>query len=123
VRVRIAWPNDEVTAELADTPTTAALMDLLPVEGAVNTWGEEAYFSVPLSVDLDEDACEVVAPGTVCFWVAGSALALPYGPTPISDGEECRLASACNILGAVDGDPGRLASIKGGDRIRVESVG
>lgn len=123
MRVRISWPNGELTAELADTPTTAALKAALPVKGAASTWGEEVYFSVPLSVDLEADARQVVDPGTVCFWVDGGALALPYGPTPISQGTECRLASACNILGAIDGDPQRLGSIKGGDEILVEPAG
>jgi uncharacterized protein len=123
VRVRISWPNGELTAELADTPTTAALKAALPVKGSASTWGEEVYFSVPLSVDLEADARQVVDPGTVCFWVDGGALALPYGPTPISQGNECRLASACNILGTIDGDPQRLGSIKGGDEILVESAG
>jgi len=123
VRVRISWPNGELTAELADTPTTAALKAALPVKGSASTWGEEVYFSVPLSVDLEADARQVVDPGTVCFWVDGGALALPYGPTPISQGTECRLASACNILGAIDGDPQRLGSIKGGDEILVEPAG
>jgi uncharacterized protein len=120
VRVRISWPNDELTAELADTPTTAALQAALPVKGSANTWGEEVYFSVPLSVELEDDAEQVVEPGTVCFWVDGGALALPYGRTPISQGDECRLASACNILGTIDGDPQRLGSIKSGDEVRVE---
>lgn len=123
MRVRISWPNGELTAELADTPTTAALKAALPVKGSASTWGEEVYFSVPLSVDLEADARQVVDPGTVCFWVDGGALALPYGPTPISQGTECRLASACNILGAIDGDPQRLGSIKGGDEILVEPAG
>ena len=123
MRVRISWPNGEVTAELADTPTTAALKAALPVRGSASTWGEEVYFSVPLSVDLEADARQVVDPGTVCFWVDGGALALPYGPTPISQGDECRLAGACNVVGAIDGDPQRLGSIKGGDEILVEPAG
>jgi hypothetical protein len=53
VRVRISWPNDELTAELADTPNTAVLKDVLPVEGTAKTWGEEVYFSIPVSVDLE----------------------------------------------------------------------
>jgi uncharacterized protein len=123
VRVRISWPNDELTAELADTPTTAALRAALPVKGSANTWGDEVYFSVPLSVELEDDAQQVVEPGTVCFWVDGGALALPFGPTPISQGDECRLASACNILGTIDGDPHRLGSIKSGDEVLVEPAG
>jgi len=123
MRVRISWPNDELTAELADTPTTAALSAALPVKGSANTWGDEVYFSVPLSVELEDDAQQVVEPGTVCFWVDGGALALPYGPTPISQGDECRLASACNILGTIDGDPQRLGTISSGDEVRVEPAG
>jgi uncharacterized protein len=122
MRVRISWADDELTAELADTPTTAALKKVLPVEGSANTWGEEVYFSIPVSVDLEPDARQVVDPGTVCFWVDGGALALPFGPTPISSGDECRLASACNILGVIDGDPQRLKSIEGGDKVRVEQA-
>jgi uncharacterized protein len=123
MRVRISWPTDELTAELADTPTTAVLKEALPLEGSANIWGKEVYFSVPLPVEAEADARQVVDPGTVCFWVDGGALALPYGPTPVSRGDECRLVSACNILGTIDGDPQRLQSIKGGDQIRVEQAG
>lgn len=123
MRIRISWTGGELTAELANTPTAAALREALPIEATANTWGEEVYFPVPLSVGLEADARQVVDPGTVCFWVDGTALALPYGPTPISEGDECRLASACNVLGAFEEDPRRLESVKGGERIRVEQVG
>ena len=122
VRVRISWPADELIAELADTPTTAALTAALPVEGSANTWGEEVYFSLPPSVESEANARQVVDPGTVCFWVDGCALALPYGPTPVSRGDECRLVTACNVLGAVEGDPRRLQSINAGDQVRVEQA-
>ena len=122
MRVRISWPADELIAELADTPTTAALTESLPLEGSANTWGEEVYFSLPLSVESEASARQVVDPGTVCFWVDGSALALPYGPTPVSRGDECRLVTACNVLGAVEGDPRRLQSINAGDQVRVEQA-
>jgi hypothetical protein len=61
-----------------------------------------------------------VEPGTVAFWTDGYALALPYGPTPISRGDECRLASPCNVLGRLDGDPRLLATVRDGDPVRVE---
>lgn len=122
MRIRVSWSSDELTAELADTQTATALKDALPVEATANTWGEEVYFRVPVSVGLDDDAQQVVDPGTVCFWVDGDALALPYGPTPMSHGDECRLASACNVLGSFEGDPRRLASIEDGERVRVEQV-
>jgi hypothetical protein len=56
VRVRISWPNDGLTAELADTPNTAVLKDVLPVEGTAKTWGEEVYFSIPVSARLSTPA-------------------------------------------------------------------
>ena len=70
----------------------------------------------------EEDAADVVEPGTVCFWCGGNVLALPYGPTPISAGSECRLVEPCNILGRIDGDPRLLAAIGAGDAIRVTTA-
>ena len=68
---------------------------------------------------LEDDAKQVVDPGTICFWVEGSSIAIPFGPTPISEGDECRLATAVNTVGMCDGDPQVLKSIKDGDRILV----
>jgi len=62
----------------------------------------------------------VVEPGTVCFWVEGNALALPFGPTPVSRGDECRLVTSCNVLGAIEGDPRQLGKVRQGAAIRVE---
>jgi hypothetical protein len=62
----------------------------------------------------------VVDPGTVCYWVDGKSLALPYGRTPISKGSESRLVSACNVLGKLEGDPRLLSGLRDGARIRVE---
>jgi hypothetical protein len=38
-------------------------------------------------------------------WTEGDALALPYGRTPISTDERPKLASRCNVLGRLEGDP------------------
>ena len=122
VKVRIAWKGGEVTANLRDTPTAKQLLAVLPCEAGANTWGDEVYFEVPLKAHLESDSQQVVEPGTVCFWVQGSALALPFGPTPVSEGDECRLVTRCNVLGRIEGDPRRLAQVKPGDLIRVESI-
>jgi len=47
-------------------------------------------------------------------------VALPYGPTPVSEGTECRLVTAVNVIGRLAGDPNVLASIAEGDTITVE---
>ena len=121
-RIAIRWGDQTVTATLDDTPSAAALLQALPCDASANTWGEEVYFSVPVVCRLEADARQVVDPGTVCFWVEGRSLALPYGPTPVSKGSECRLVAKVNVLGRIEGDARTLASIRDGDRIRVERV-
>ncbi len=122
MKIRISFPKGEIFALLQDTPTAKALMAVLPFESSANTWGEEVYFSAPLSVKLEPNAREVVEPGTVCFWVQGSSLALPYGPTPASRGDECRLVTRVNILGTLEGDPQRLGDIRDGDQVHVSEA-
>ena len=119
-RISIAWRAGKVVAELSDTPTAALLLAALPCRASANTWGDEVYFSVPLKVRLEPGAQQVVDPGTICYWVDGSSLALPFGPTPASKGKECRLVTRCNVLGKIVGDPQQLKTVRDGDEIRVE---
>ena len=119
-RVRIAWQGGEVNANLRGTHTAKQLLAVLPCEASANTWGDEVYFEVPLKAILEADAQQVVEPGTVCFWVQGNSLALPFGPTPVSKGDECRLVTRCNVLGTIEGEPRQLKTVKQGVAIRVE---
>jgi hypothetical protein len=121
-RVRIAWQGGEVTAYLRDTPTARQLLGALPCDAGAHTWGDEVYFEVPLNASLESDAQQVVDPGTVCFWVQGNSLALPFGPTPVSKSDECRLVTRCNVLGKIESDPRRLKNVTQGTRIRVELI-
>jgi uncharacterized protein len=118
-RIRIAWPKGAAIATLDDTPTTRALVGALPVKAKAQTWGEEVYFEIPVSAKLEAGAKQVVPAGSVCFWVEGSSLALPWGRTPVSQGDESRLVTRCNVLGAIDGDPRQLASVRSGDAITL----
>jgi hypothetical protein len=118
-RIRIAWPSGAANATLDDTPTARALVAALPVKAKAQTWGEEVYFEIPVTAKLESGAKQVVPPGTVCFWVEGSSLALPFGRTPVSDGNEPKLVTPCNVLGKIDGDPRQLASVRSGDTITV----
>ena len=122
MRIRIRWSTGEVAAQLEDTPTARKLQEALPCSSRASTWGEEVYFQVPVQTQLEDDARQVVDPGTVCFWVEGSSLALPFGPTPVSQGDECRLISDVNVLGAIEGDPRALDSVQAGDEIQVEQI-
>jgi len=122
MNIRISWRSAHVTAVIKDTPTTSKLTAALPFESRAQRWGKEVYFEVPFEAKLEPDAKQVVEPGTVCFWVEGRSVAIPFGPTPISKGDECHLVARVNILGRVEGNPGALDSIKEGDRIRVEAA-
>ena len=117
--IRITWPGGFVSAALRNTPTAAKLLAALPSTARAHTWGEEVYFTLPVEAALEQDARQVVEPGTVCFWVEGASLALPYGATPIAQKGESRLVTKCNVLGKIDGDPKALAGIREGDAISV----
>ncbi|MBN2309249.1 MAG: hypothetical protein JXR94_09780 [Candidatus Hydrogenedentes bacterium] len=120
MRIRIRWAGHALEGALDDTPTAQKLLEALPCSSTANTWGEEVYFEVPVAAELEAAPKCVVAPGTICFWVQGSSVALPYGPTPVSEGKECRLVTAVNVLGRLDGDARLLASVRPGDPIIVE---
>lgn len=119
MRICIGYPQGKIYARLQDTPTAQALIAALPIDSSASIWGEEVYFSTPVSVKLESTARDVVEPGTVCFWVQGNSLALPYGRTPASRKDESRLVTRVNILGEVEGDPRQLENIRDGDKIQV----
>jgi hypothetical protein len=121
-KIRVLAGTLRFEVALDDTPTAQALLEALPFESVAQTWGEEVYFEVPVSANLEPEARQTVEPGTVCFWVEGSALALPWGRTPISTDARPKLVSPCNVLGRVLGDAQRLAQINAGDRVKVEAL-
>jgi hypothetical protein len=121
MKIRISAGKISLQAELRDTPTTRALAAALPFESDASTWGDEVYFTTPVSAKLEKDARQVVEPGTLCFWTEGDSLALPFGRTPISTDERPKLANPCNVLGAIKDFSG-LRNIKPGQKVRVQKV-
>jgi hypothetical protein len=117
-RLRLEAGSVTLDLELQDCATTRALLAAAPFEARAQTWGEEVYFSTPVSAKLEANPRQVVEPGTVCFWTQGDALALPWGRTPISTDDKPKLANPCSVLGRVS-DVSSLKKIKSGDKIKV----
>jgi len=121
-KIRILAGKARFEVALDDTPTAQALLEALPFESVAQTWGEEVYFEAPVNANLEPEARQTVEPGIVCFWVEGSALALPWGRTPISTDARPKLVSPCNVLGRILGDAQALAQVNPGDRVKVEAA-
>jgi hypothetical protein len=122
-RIRFAFEQLSLEADLLDTPTATSVLARLPYDARVMTWGEEVYFDVPVTAPREKDARAVVTPGEVAYWPDGPCIALGYGRTPISQADETRLASPCNIFGKLVGDAKSLARVKAGSRVTVSLLG
>jgi uncharacterized protein len=121
-RIRFNFGTLSLDAELLDTPTARAIAAALPISSSALTWGEEVYFEVPVNVAREKDARAVVTPGEIAYWPDGHCIALGFGRTPISQGDECRLASPCNIFAKALGDVKALAKVRGGAKIKVTAI-
>ena len=121
-RITIRAGDVTIDGEFNDSPTADMVWDALPSTASASIWGDEIYFSIPVSADGDDTAQETVELGAIAYWPPGSALCLFFGPTPMSQGDEIRPASAVNILGMLEGDPTVLRSVRDGTSIEVARV-
>ena len=119
-QLKITIGEVPIRAELFDTPTAAALYEAAPFDAVASTWGEEVYFATPVSCAREAAARTVVDPGELAFWPDGDAIAIGFGRTPISQGDECRLASPCNVWARALDDVKALRSVRAGATIKVE---
>lgn len=107
-------------ATIFATSTGKLIYQSLPLQGKASRWGQEIYFAIPVAVNLETDASEFVSMGDLGYWPSGKAFCIFFGPTPISEGNEIRPASAVNVFGKVEGNLRDLNKVKDGDVVVIE---
>lgn len=109
-------------AELFDTKTAQMILNETPLSGKTNIWGDEIYFPISITAELEHDAPEEVEAGTLAYWPPGKAFCIFYGPTPVSTSLKPRAYSPVNVVGKIHGNIPRLASISEGEPIKIEVI-
>ena len=118
--IRITIADVTLKGELFDTPCAGAIADILPIVTSPDEWGDEYYFEIPVKMPLDATATTKVAVGDIGYWPPGSALAIFFGPTPMSKGPEPVPASEVNLVGRITAGSALLRKTKGATEIRIE---
>lgn len=119
IPIKITAGEVELDGELFDTDCARAIVAALPVSSPFSTWGDEFYFKVGVVRNRDEGATTDVEVGTIAYWPAGRAVALFFGPTPMSSGRKPVAADRVNIIGRITGDPLMLRRAKGAAQISI----
>ena len=103
-----------------ENPLTAdAVWNILPLDGKASLWGDEIYFSVPLTIDAENEKT-IVKDGDLAYWPPGKALYIFFGPTPASWDKEIKPASPVNVFGRVENNAKRLKLVRPNEKIRIE---
>ena len=121
-QIKITAGQVKVEAELNDSLTAKAIVDTLTIKAKAQRWGGEIYFSIPVTAQLEQGAREVLEPGELGYWPTGTGFCIFFGPTPASQGDEIRAASAVNIIGRVKGDLSQLRSVPDGADVLIEAL-
>jgi len=121
IRIRID-ERCEIVVRLREeaTPTVRKLLSSLPFRSGGSRWGDEVYFEAPFHSDLENDARQDMKIGDVAYWPDGDAIAVFFGPTPVSTDQEPRAYSPCNVVGRVEGDLSPLKMVTTGAVVEVE---
>src|SRR5690349_16720441 len=122
MRIRFDFGTLTLDADVLDTPTARAIAAALPISSRALTWGEEVYFDVPIEAAREKGARAVVTPGEIAYWPEGPAIAIGFGRTPISKGDETRLASPCNVFANALSSVKVLSKVKTGVEVKVSAI-
>ncbi len=119
-KIKICIKNFEIIVRLRNTKTAEIIWDNLPIQSKTQTWGQEVYFFVSFSSNLDEDASDVLNFGEIAYWSSGKAIVIGFGKTPLSNKDEIRLADKCNKWGDTEFNLRKLKSVNSGELVVVK---
>jgi len=121
-KIKITAGKVRLEAELNDSPTAKAIFNALPIKAKANRWGGEIYFTIPVEVELEAGAREVLETGELGYWPTGNAFCMFFGKTPASKKNEIRAASAVNVIGKIKGDLSELWDVADGADVIIEAA-
>lgn len=117
--IHITIGNDTYNATIYDTPTGKAIMEALPFEGKISTWGGEFYIDVPVEQPLEEGAEAVVEPCDLAYWPSGPVFCVFFGKTPASTDDRPAGISPVNVFGKIEAEPETLYQYDAGTHMKV----
>jgi len=121
-KIKIIAGSVEAEAILNESSTAQKIWQALPLEARTNVWGEEIYFAILVKAPLEKGAQELVEVGDLGYWPPGNAFCIFFGPTPVSQGDEVRAASAVNLIGKISGEAKVFKKVPSGAKVRIERV-
>ena len=122
MKINIKIGKLTMAAELNDSPTAKQVIAALPIKTSFNTWGDEIYFSIPVTASVDQSAQEVVEVGDLGYWPPGKAFCIFFGQTPASRPGKIMPASAVNMLGKVLGDATQFKKVMNEREVTLEAI-
>ena len=109
----LKFDSFEIKLNLDNSQTALKLSKLSSFKAQINTWGEEIYFETAnLGIKPDKNARDIVTFGEVVYWCEGTSIAIGFGKTPVSIGNEIRLVSKVNVFGTFNTSSKILNNLK-----------
>lgn len=118
MKIKILTNNLEIEAELNNSNTSKKIYKKLPITSTVNIWGEEIYFSIPISLEQESPTNDLEI-GDIGYWPPGNSFCIFFGRTPASINNKPKAASDVTLLGKITKNINLLKDIKDGSKIKI----
>ena len=121
MKIKIKFQDKEIEAELNETGTAKKIYENLPIKSKINLWGEEIYFEIPVSMDLEEPAKQDMDIGDLAYWPEGQAFCIFFGKTPVSINGKPKAISFVTLIGKAE-KIGIFKKVKDREKIIVDKL-